>query len=113
MISMLFAVIGLFSGIILVGSFIFGHDHDVGADHDHDFGGDHDHDHGGGQSSPVSIFSVKVIAMFLTGFGGTGWLASSYYGLGPAAATLWGTSSELTGFVFGSRQLYGYRYSYN
>jgi membrane-bound ClpP family serine protease len=76
--------------IILIGGFLFGHDHDVGhADH-----GDAGHD-----SDPaVSIFSTKVIGTFIMGFGGGGAIAqyaredlirSSFAGLG-------------TGFVMGA-----------
>lgn len=55
--------------VFIVGAFVFGDSHD--ADHDHDFGG---HDHDGNEaeddnSMSPSVFSTKVIAFFLMGFG--------------------------------------------
>jgi membrane-bound ClpP family serine protease len=70
--------------IILIGGFLFGHDHD--ADH-----GDHGHDGGHDSDPTVSIFSTKVIGTFIMGFGGGGAIAqyawdemirSSFTGLG-------------------------------
>ncbi len=61
-----------FAGFILVaGSFFFGHDHDVGHDHD---GGDAGHD----GDATISIFSTKVLATLLMGFGAAGAIATSY-----------------------------------
>lgn len=68
-----FFAIALFGLIVLVGGSIFGHDHD----HNHDFGHGHDHDSGGNEPT-VSIFSVKVIGMFVMGFGAAGTIARFY-----------------------------------
>ena len=71
--------------LLLLGSMLFGHDHD--ADHDHDVDHDHGGDHGAGN---MSIFSVKIILAFGVGFGAGGfigarndlsWLGSSLSGL--------------------------------
>lgn len=67
--------------IILIGGFLFGHDHDS----------DHGHDGGHDTEPAVSIFSTKVIGTFIMGFGGGGAIAqhawdddirSSFVGLG-------------------------------
>jgi hypothetical protein len=62
----------LFLLVMLVGGDIFGGDHDIG----HDFG----HDAGIGDHGGPSIFSVRIMASFLTAFGVGGVLAR-YNGL--------------------------------
>jgi membrane protein implicated in regulation of membrane protease activity len=66
----------LLAGMLVLGD-IFGGDHDVGADH-----GGFEHGDGGGPS----VFSVRVMASFLTAFGVGGVLAR-YYGLSHPAAS--------------------------
>jgi hypothetical protein len=66
--------------ILLLGGSVFGHDHD------HDAHVDHDHDGEGADEPTVSIFSIKVLATFVMGFGAGGAIAA-YYNAGPLAAT--------------------------
>ncbi len=61
----------LFLLVMLLGGDVFGGDHDIGHDIGHDAGGDH-----GGPS----VFSVRIMASFLTAFGVGGVLAR-YNGL--------------------------------
>lgn len=80
--SIWFALIAGAAAVFLLASLIFGHDHD--ADHDHDVDHDHDADHDG--SGGMSFFSLKVILMFVTGFGVGGYFASRFdWGVGAAA----------------------------
>lgn len=82
---LIFISIAIAAFIIVAGSFIFGHDHDAG--HDHAGGG---HDAAGGDSEPtISVFSAKVIATLLMGFGAAGAIAC-HYELGYLAASLIG-----------------------
>jgi len=69
--------------ILALGGALFGHDHDVGG-HDHDF-----HDSGGDQEGTISIFSTKVVSVFIMGFGGGGAIAE-YYGHGWVRSSLVG-----------------------
>jgi len=60
--------------VLIIGAFIFGGEHDTDHDVGHDFGHDHDvggHDHGadGEDTLSPSVFSTKVMAFFLMGFG--------------------------------------------
>ena len=74
---------------------IFGADHELGA---HDLAMDHgDADHGGGPS----IFSVRVMAAFLTAFG-VGGIVARYYNLQHPAASGVGVMSgiALAGIVY-------------
>lgn len=57
--------------ILALGGALFGHDHEAGG---HDL-----HDSGGDQEGTVSVFSVKVVSVFILGFGGGGAIAE-YYG---------------------------------
>ena len=63
------------------------------------FGGDHDADHGfeGGHDAGPSPFSLRIISLFLTGFGATGAIARSY-GMGYPLSSAAGVA---TGFVVG------------
>lgn len=84
----IFIALALGGFLLLVGSMLFGHEHDGVVEHD--LGG-HDVDHG---SEPtMSIFSTKVIGAFLMAFGaagalssysGDGWIKASLIGLAPA-----------------------------
>jgi membrane protein implicated in regulation of membrane protease activity len=82
---LIFVSIAIAAFIIMAGSFIFGHDMDHDASHDmgHDAGGE----------GTISIFSTKVIATMLMGFGAAGAIAR-YYGCGYPA-------SSIIGVVFG------------
>lgn len=80
---LIYAAIALFGVILLlvmllVGE-LFGGDHDVG---DHDVGHVGDVDHGGGPS----IFSVRIMAAFLTAFG-VGGVVGRYYDLSHPASS--------------------------
>jgi len=80
--------------MLLVGE-IFGADHEVGA---HDVSVEHaDADHGGGPS----IFSVRIMAAFLTAFG-VGGVVARYYNLPHPAASGVGVASGivLSGLVY-------------
>ena len=82
---MIFISIAVAAFVIVAGSFLFGHDHDAGHDH-----GGVGHDAGGGDSEPtISVFSAKVIATLLMGFGAAGAIAR-HYELGYLAASLIG-----------------------
>ena len=82
---MIFVSIAIAAFIIVAGSFIFGHDHDAGHDH-----GGEGHDAAGGDSEPtISVFSAKVIATLLMGFGAAGAIAR-HYELGYLPASLIG-----------------------
>src|ERR1043166_4785449 len=85
---LIFVSIAIAAFIIVGGSFLFGHDHDV--DHDH---GDLGHDVDGGSAEPtISIFSTKVIATLLMGFGAAGAIAM-HYGANSVIASLVGVGS--------------------
>lgn len=73
--------------ILALGGALFGHDHDAGG-HDHEI-----HDQGGDQEGTVSIFSVRMLSVFIMGFGGGGAIAE-FYGHG------W-VRSSLVGLVVG------------
>jgi len=78
--------------ILLVGGALFGHDHDGGFDHDHDH--DSGHDAGQGNEPAVSIFSPKVIGVFILGFGGGGFLAR-HAGTGTVGSSFIGVGTGL------------------
>src|ERR1051325_9361170 len=82
---LVFVAIAIASFILVGGSFLFGHDHDVG--HDHGDAG-HDTDTGGGEPT-VSIFSTKVLGTLFMGFGAAGAIGS-LYGMSHLAASLIG-----------------------
>ena len=71
---LIFSSIAVAAFIIVAGSFLFGHDHD-GGDAGHDAG--HDGDSGGDEPT-ISIFSTKVLATLLMGFGAAGAIARYY-----------------------------------
>ncbi len=88
-----FISIALAAFIIVGGSFIFGHDQDVGHD-----GSDMGHDVDGGASEPtISVFSTKVLATLFMGFGAAGAIAM-HYGAGYVTALLIGV---LCGILLG------------
>lgn len=77
MTGMVFLGVFIVSVIVSLGAFIFGHDGDHG-------GGDH-----GGDSMP-SVFSMRVISLFLVGFSGVGMMAYYAWNLSPGISTLLG-----------------------
>lgn len=92
------ATVGLFW---LLMALIFGHDHDVEHEVDHETGhGEHDT---GGDAPTVSLFSSKVIATLIMGFGVAGGIAS-YQGESWVASSLWGLGS---GFILAAL-MYGF-----
>lgn len=79
----------IFSAVFSLGAFIFGHDggdHDVSADHDVG------HDGGHGDGMP-SIFSTRVISLFLVGFSGMGLIATYVWHLSPGVSAFCGLGS--------------------
>jgi hypothetical protein len=100
-----FLSIAAFGFVFLVISFVFGEIFEAfGFDHDFDHDGGLDHGGGG-----PSIFSPRVLSVFVTAFGGAGAIAT-YYGLSSLASSGVGF---ISGVVFGSviltfaRFLYG------
>jgi membrane protein implicated in regulation of membrane protease activity len=69
---LIFIAIAIGAFLLVAGSFLFGHDHDVG--HDHDLG----HDMGADAEPTISFFSVKTMATLLMGFGSAGAIAMQY-----------------------------------
>jgi len=67
---LIFAVVGMVGFFFLLVSALFGGDHDGGVE------GDQDHDVG--HDAGPSPFSLRVISMFLTGFGATGAVGMAY-----------------------------------
>ena len=77
---LIFIAIAIGSFILLAGSFIFGHEHDIGhADVGHaDVGHAEAHDIGHDAEPTISFFSMKVIATLTMGFGAAGAIARQY-----------------------------------
>jgi membrane protein implicated in regulation of membrane protease activity len=71
-----------------------GHDGDM---HSMDHGFDHDSDHHDGGQSSVSIFSFRVIVVFLTGFGAVGALCT-YFKMDMLTSSFFGV---VTGLILG------------
>ena len=92
----IYAAIATFGFLLLAGMLVlgdlFGGDHDIGADH-----GGFEHGDAGGPS----IFSVRVMASFLTAFG-VGGVIARYYGLSHPAASGVGVvaGAVMSGLVF-------------
>jgi len=102
---LVFVAIALAGFLVMVGSSLFGHDHDMDHDHDHDA----HHDFGHDAEPVVSIFSTKVIGTFIMGFGATGAIGR-YYGFTMPGSSLAGL---VGGFLLGGamygvfRMIYG------
>jgi membrane-bound ClpP family serine protease len=94
---LVFIALAVAGFVLLLGGSVFGHDHEFDHDHDHGAQIDHGHDAEGGDQPVVSIFSIKVIATFIMGFGAGGAIAA-YYSAGPLAASGVGAG---TGFILG------------
>lgn len=91
---LIFVAIAVASFLLVAGSFLFGHDHDVG-DHTADAGADHDVDH---DAEPtIGVFSMKVIGTLAMGFGAAGSIAR-YYGSDYLMSSIWGIG---TGLILG------------
>jgi membrane protein implicated in regulation of membrane protease activity len=97
--------VSIAAGIVyLFASWVLGHF--GGGDH----GGEgHDHEHADSGHSTVSIFSPKIIALFMIGLGAGGCL-STIYGGGPTTASLIGLAS---GMSLGGLMLIGLRMLYS
>lgn len=88
---LIFVAIAIGSFILVAGSFLFGHDHDVG-DHEADAGVDHDLDH---DAEPtISLFSTKVIGTLTMGYGTAGAIAY-HYGCSYFISSMWGLGMGL------------------
>ncbi len=95
---LIFTAIAIAAFILVAGSFLFGHDHDAGGGH-----GDVGHDADAGSDEPtISIFSTKVLATLLMGFGAAGAI-SKHYGLDYLLASMIGllTGVALGGVMYG------------
>ena len=93
--------------VAMLGLFSFGHDHDVGG-HDH-AAGDHPAEH----TPTVSVFSPKVIAIFMVGFGAAGFMASELHqSIFPATAWAAAGGAVIGGLAYaGLRLLYSQQVS--
>lgn len=85
----IFTTIALAAFLVIAGSFLSGHDHEVGDDC-----GDHSIDSHDLGEATISIFSVKVIGSLFMGFGAAGGIAM-HYGTGYLAASLLGVVSGI------------------
>src|SRR5215813_6549025 len=86
----IFISLAIAAFLIVGGTFLFGHDHDVGHDH-----GDVSHDVDGGHAEPtISIFSTKVLATLVMGFGAAGAVAM-HYGASYITASLIGVGAGI------------------
>ena len=103
----IFASLAVAAFIITAGSFLFGHDHDLGHDLGHDFGHDvsHDLDHGTGEPT-ISMFSTKVLGTLCMGFGAAGAIAR-YYEANYVVSSLVGVGAgaALSGIMYGALAL--------
>lgn len=103
-ISFWFFMITFTAFSLLAVSLLFGHDHDM--DHDMDHDADHDTDHDG--AANMSFLSVRVLLMFVSGFGAGGYFAArNDYGI--VASSMWGVS---TGFVMAAIGYFVLNYFY-
>jgi len=89
-----FVAIAIAAFMIVAGGFLFGHDHDFDHDIDHDVG----HEAGVDTHGIIGIFSMRVIATFIMGFGAAGAIAL-HYGAGYPVASLIGVAA---GMVLGA-----------
>jgi membrane protein implicated in regulation of membrane protease activity len=87
----IFVTIAIAAFIIVAGGFLFGHDHDF--DHGVDHGiGDAGHEAGVDSHGVIGIFSMRVIATFVMGFGAAGAVAL-HYGMGYPLASVIGVAA--------------------
>jgi membrane protein implicated in regulation of membrane protease activity len=85
-----FVAIALAAFLIVAGGFLFGHDHDFDHGIDHDAG----HEAGVDSHGVIGIFSMRVIATFIMGFGAAGAIAL-HYGMGYPVASLIGVAAGM------------------
>lgn len=81
---LVFIAIAIGAFVLIAGSFLFGGDHDT----DHD-SGDAGHEFSAEHDATISVFSTKVLATFLMGFGAAGALGM-HYGANQLTASLIG-----------------------
>lgn len=95
---------------LLAVSLLFGHDHDMDQDVDHDLDHDTDHDADHDGAANMSFLSVRVLLMFVSGFGAGGYFAArNDYGV--IGSSLWGIVSGFVLAVIGYSVLnYFYRH---
>jgi len=86
---LVFLTLALAGFVLLVFGWIFGHDHDFGHDFSHDFG--HDMGHDVDQEGTISIFSLRVLATFVMGFGAAGFVCVWKYKTNNLAASIAGS----------------------
>lgn len=105
-ISFWFFMITFTAFALLSVSLLFGQHHDMGHDVDHDTDHDGDSDHDG--SGNMSFLSVRVMLMFVSGFGAGGYFAArDDYDI--VGSSLWGISS---GFVMAAIGYFVLNYFY-
>lgn len=93
-ISFWFFMITLVAFGLLSVSLLFGHDHDLDQDMDHDMDHDTDHDTDHDGAANMSFLSVRVLLMFVSGFGAGGYFAArNDYNV--VASSLWGIGAGL------------------
>ncbi len=90
---LVFELIAVGGFLLVVGGYIFGHDHEVDhdVDHDTDHGDTHDMSHA---EPTVSFFSTKVIGTLIMGFGAGGALAR-YADAGVVVSSMTGLGSGI------------------
>jgi membrane protein implicated in regulation of membrane protease activity len=89
----IFVAIAIAAFLIVAGGFLLGHDHDFDHDFDHDLG-DASHEAGVDTHSVIGIFSMRVIATFVMGFGAAGAIAL-HYGTGYPLASVIGVAAGM------------------
>ena len=89
---LVFLTLALAGFVLLVFGWIFGHDHDFGHDFSHDFG--HDMGHDVDQEGTISIFSLRVLATFVMGFGAAGFVCVWKYKTNNLAASIAGSAEK-------------------
>jgi len=89
----IFVAIAIAAFIIMAGGFLLGHDHDFDHSLDHDLG-DASHEAGVDSHGVIGIFSMRVIATFIMGFGAAGAIGL-HYGTGYPAASLIGVAAGM------------------
>lgn len=89
----IFVAIAIAAFIIMAGGFLLGHDHDFDHSIDHDLG-DASHEAGVDSHGVIGIFSMRVIATFVMGFGAAGAIGL-HYGMGYPLASLIGVAAGM------------------
>ena len=89
----IFVAIAIAAFIIMAGGFLLGHDHDFDHSFDHDLG-DASHEAGVDSHGVIGIFSMRVIATFVMGFGAAGAICL-HYGMGYPLASVLGVAAGM------------------